>query len=98
MGGPPKRKSIKTQLCKLRVIPGFSIDVAEWRSASFVDWTAWHSQKGRPVAPVEYQVILEPGGGGQFSEFEPTRVHTRKNSSGLFLVHKLTCGKRESVS
>ena len=49
-----------------------------------------------PVAPVTYQVILEPGT-GQFHEFEPPRVHTRTNSWGLFLVHKLTCGKRESV-
>ena len=44
-----------------------------------------------------YQVILEPGI-GQFHEFEPRRVHTRIDSWGLFLVHKLTCGKRESVS
>ena len=29
-----------------------------------------------PVAPVAYQVILEPGI-GQFREFEPRRVHTR---------------------
>ena len=50
-----------------------------------------------PVAPVAYQVILEPGI-GQFREFEPRRVHTRINSLGLFLVQKLTCGKRESVS
>ena len=49
------------------------------------------------VAPVAYQVILEPGI-GQFREFESPRVHTRINSWGLFLVHKLTCGKRESVS
>ena len=35
---------------------------------------------------------------GQFREFEPRRVHTRLNSLGLFLVHKLNCGKRESVS
>ena len=40
------------------------------------------------VAPVAYQVILEPGI-GQFREFEPHRVHTRINSLGLFLVHKL---------
>ena len=46
-----------------------------------------------PVAPVAHQVILEPGI-GQFREFESPRVHTRVN----FLVHKLTCGKRESVS
>ena len=50
-----------------------------------------------PIAPVAYQVILEPGI-GQFREFEPRRVHTRINLLGLFLVHKLTCGKRESVS
>ena len=50
-----------------------------------------------PVAPVAYQVILEPGI-GQFREFEPRQVHTRINSLGLFLVDKLTCGKRESVS
>ena len=50
-----------------------------------------------PVAPVAYQVILEPGI-GQFREFEPRRVHTRIHSLGLFLVHNLTCGKRESVS
>ena len=50
-----------------------------------------------PVAPVAYQVILEPGV-GQFREFEPRRVHARINSWGLFLVDKSTCGKRESVS
>ena len=50
-----------------------------------------------PVAPVAYQVILEPGI-GQFREFESPRVHSRINSCGLFLVHELTCGKRESVS
>ena len=51
----------------------------------------------KPVAPVAYQVILEPGI-GQFREFEPRRVQTRINSLELFLVDKLTCGKRESVS
>ena len=50
-----------------------------------------------PVAAVAYQVILEPRI-GQFREFESPRVHTRINSWGLFLVHKLTCGKRESMS
>ena len=35
---------------------------------------------------------------GQFREFEPRQVHTRIHSFGLFLVHELTCGKRESVS
>ena len=50
-----------------------------------------------PVAPVAYQVILEHDI-GQFREFESPRVHTRKNSWRLFLVHNLTCGKRESVS
>ena len=46
---------------------------------------------------VAYQVILEPCI-GQFHEFEPYRVHTRVTSLGLLLAHKLTCGKRESVS
>ena len=41
-----------------------------------------------------YQVILEPGV-GQFRALESPRVHTRTNSWGLFLVHKLTCEKRE---
>ena len=50
-----------------------------------------------PVAPVAYQVNLEPGI-GQFREFELRRVHTRIRSWGISLVHKLTCGKRESVS
>ena len=50
----------------------------------------------RGVAPVAYQDILEPGI-GQFREFESPRVHSRINSWGLFLSHKLTCGKRESV-
>ena len=35
---------------------------------------------------------------GQFREFESRRVHSRIYSWGLFLVHKLTCGKRESAS
>ena len=51
-----------------------------------------------PVAPVAYQVIILEPGIGQFREFECPRVHTCVNSWGLFLVHKLTCEKRESVS
>ena len=51
----------------------------------------------KPVAPVAYQVILEPGI-GQFRKFVSPRVHTRINSWGLFFAHKLTCGKRESLS
>ena len=49
-----------------------------------------------PVDPMEYQVILKTGI-GQFREFESPRVLIRKKLWGLFLVHKLTCGKRESV-
>ena len=33
-----------------------------------------------------------------FCEFESPRLHIRINSWVLFLVHKLTCGKRESAS
>ena len=54
-------------------------------------------RRDKPVAPVAHQVILEPGI-GHFREFKPRRVHTRTNPLGLFLVDKLTCGKRESVS
>ena len=51
-----------------------------------------------PVAPaVTYQVIFEPGI-GHFREFESPRMSTRISSRGLFLLHKLTCGKPESVS
>ena len=50
-----------------------------------------------PVAPVAFQVILEPGI-DQFRELESPRVHTRMHSWELFLVLKLTCTKRESVS
>ena len=49
-----------------------------------------------PVAPVAYEVILEPGL-GQFREFEPRRVHTRMHLLGRSLVHRMTRGKRESV-
>ena len=44
-----------------------------------------------PVAPVAYRVIFELGI-GQVCEVELPRVHTRVNSWGLVLVHKLTCG------
>ena len=37
---------------------------------------AYEVQQYQMVAPVAYQVILEPGI-GQFREFEPRRVHTR---------------------
>ena len=46
-----------------------------------------------PVAPVAYNVFLEPGI-RQFRGLESPRVHCRINSWRLFLVHKLTCGKR----
>ena len=63
-----------------------------------VSWYTYVDLLYMSVAPVAYQVILEPGI-GQFREFEPRRVHSRINSKlGLFLVHKLTRGKRESVS
>ena len=51
---------------------------------------------GRPGGVSGYP--LEPGKGQFLREFEPRRVQTRINSLGLFLVRKLTCGKRESVS
>ena len=44
------------------------------------------------VAPVAYQVIFEPGV-GQFRGLESLRVHTRINSWGLFLVHKIDLRK-----
>ena len=46
-----------------------------------------------PAAPVAYQ----PGTWCRsVSWVRISRVHARKNSRGLFLVHKLICGKRES--
>ena len=48
------------------------------------------------VIPVAYhQVIILKPGIGQFREFESPRVNTGIKSWGLFLAHKLTCGKRE---
>ena len=45
---------------------------------------SWCIKSDERVAPVAYQVILEPGM-GQFREFESPRAHTRTNSWGLFL-------------
>ena len=39
-----------------------------------------------------YQVIFEPGI-GQFREYEPRRVHTLENSSGLFLCAQIDLRK-----
>ena len=50
------------------------------------------------IAPVAYEFILEPGNVGLFRELEPRRVDTRIQSFGLYIVHKLTRGKREGVS
>ena len=44
---------------------------------------SWGLHIPGPVAPVAYQVILEPAI-GQFREFEPHRVHTRIISLRLF--------------
>ena len=41
------------------------------------------SRRREPVAPMAYQVFLEPGIIGQFREFESPCVHTRINSWGL---------------
>ena len=83
---------------------GWVVPVAHY-SAFEIAWHVWDSAvcgvvpvvATVPVAPVAYQVILEPGI-DQFREFEPRRVHIRIISLRLFLVHRLTCGKRESVS
>ena len=63
----------------------------------YLEVKKWWERFTAAVALVAYQVILELGI-GQFREFEPRRVHTRIYSLGLFLVDKLTCEKRESVS
>ena len=47
-----------------------------------------HTQKYVPT-PVTDQVILERGAIGQFREFESPRVHTRMNTWGHLLAHKL---------
>ena len=67
--------------------------LGKWERQDMGTTSERHLFHGRvyTVAPVAYQVILEPGI-DQFREFEPRRVHSRINSLGLFLVHKLTCG------
>ena len=51
-----------------------------------------------PVAPMAYGVILEPGI-VRFREFNPPEcIYSYKFVGTFFLVHKFTCGKRESVS
>ena len=45
-----------------------------------------------PVAPVAYQVILEPAI-GQLREFEPPRVHTRINFLGTLLCAQIDLRK-----
>ena len=70
-----------------------ALSIGFYSSCPLDSWQAYYM----PVAPVAYQVVLEPDI-GQFREFEPRRVHTRVNSLGLFLVHKSTSGKRESTS
>ena len=62
-----------------------------WNTISFNTPTSsivrhLHTSIYLPVAPLAYQVILEPGI-DQFREFEPRRVHSRIHSLGLFLVH-----------
>ena len=76
--------------CRNRPYRHYSIELFQIRQLS-------HLTVRVSVAPVAYQAILEPGV-GQFREFEPRRVHTRIKSLGLFLGHKLTWRKRESVS
>ena len=69
-------------------------------SAALLRWDGYKAAGwyvAEPVAPVAYQVTLEPGI-GQFREFESLPVRTPIKSRGLFLAHKLTCGKREGVS
>ena len=90
-----------TRLHQLRIIHTTSVSYDEYRTftrrfASY-ECKVLKYNTPQPVAPVAYQVILEPGI-GQFRDFESPRVHTRINSWGFFLAHKLTCGKRESAS
>ena len=95
----PSSSSFFTPFPTLEIYPTYSSSltpsVLSPRRYCGAQWV--NSIYRKPVASVAYQVILEPGI-GQFREFEPHRVHTRINSWGLFLVDKLTCGKRESAS
>ena len=56
---------------------------------------------GNPVAPVAYQVILEPGIVSRFRESESPRVHTLYKfvpgtRRDFFMCTKLTSGKRRA--
>ena len=103
---PPRTTGMAGGYTRKRQMPGMEGDITyspakgrgvEKSKTNTTQKKKDNTQSRISVAPVAYQVILEPGI-GQFREFGPRRVHTRINSLGLFLVHKLTCGKRESVS
>ena len=85
--------SRSTTLYMCRIVIG----IATYPLPEYLLYFMFRQATVEPVAPVAYQVILEPGI-DQFCELEPRRVHTHINSLELFVVHKLTCGKRESVS
>ena len=55
------------------------------RAKCIVDVTHAAIEMYKPVAPVVYQVILEPGI-GQFREFESPRVRTRIYLLGTFCL------------
>ena len=78
----------------IRIGPKLETSTIDEYKEAVCDKKLWLGRSS--VAPVAYQVTLEPGI-GQSREFESPREHTRINSWGIFLVHKLTCGKRESV-
>ena len=62
------------------------------RALQVVQATQTRGHIGMSVAPVAYQINLEPGI-GQFREFEPRRVHTRINSLRFLLCAQIDLRK-----
>ena len=66
------------------------VEVAAKGGGGGGNWNLKTEHRIKSATPVAYQVVILVPGIGQFREFESPRVHTRINSWGIFLEHKLT--------